>query len=117
MIIIRNSTDLERALTGALDPPLRQLLTLRRDQLLEHDGYDFGDLAHFLIIDSGDDLASVEREAGLPLAFPAFEFVARHGDWLEAVLIVSDDGFGIALFVPVRIDIDPALLLPLLARA
>ena len=115
MISIRSSADMARTLAGALDPPLRQLLALRRDQLLEHEGYDFGELAHFIVVQAGDTLAAIETEAGFPLAFPAFEFVTRHGRWLEAVLIVSDHGFGIALFVPDRIDIDPALLLPLLA--
>lgn len=115
MISIRSSADMARALDGVLDAPLRQLLTLRRDQLLEYEGYDLAELAHFIVVQSGDTLATVEAEAGLPLAFPAFEFVQRHGYWLEAVLILSDDGFGISLLVPNRIDIDPALLLPLLA--
>lgn len=117
MISIRSSADMARALAGALDPPLRKLLELRRDQLLDYDGYDFGERAHFIIVQGGDTLAAIETEAGFPLPFPSFEFVERHGAWLEAVLIVSDDGFGIMLFVPDRIDIDPALLLPLLARA
>jgi hypothetical protein len=115
MISIRSSADMARALAGALDPPIRRLLTLRRDQLLEHKDYDLGELAHFIIVEPCDTLATVSAEAGLPIPFPSFEYVKRHGGWLEAVLILSDDGFGVALFVPDRIDLDPALLVPLLA--
>ncbi|WP_288487115.1 hypothetical protein [uncultured Novosphingobium sp.] len=41
---------------------------------------------------------------------PAFEWVADHGGWYEAVTILSDDGFGIALFVPDSEDVDRSLL-------
>jgi hypothetical protein len=106
-----------RTLAGALDPALRQLLTTRRNQLLEHEGYDLGELVHIIVVQLGDTLEAVETAAGLPIANAPFEFVERHGRWLEAVLIISDDGFGLTLFVPDRIEVDPALLLPLLAIA
>jgi hypothetical protein len=114
MISIRSSADMARALAGALEPPLRRLLTLRRDQLMEHDDYDLGELAHFIVVQPGDALAGIEAEAGLPVDFSSFEYVERRCGWLEAVLILSDDGFGLVLFVPDRIDVDPALLVPLL---
>ncbi len=78
---------------------------------------------HAIIVQRGDTLATVEAEAGVPFAtnlvdgshmgeaefVDSFEFVERHGHWLEAVMILSDDGFGIALFVPDIIEIDPAI--------
>lgn len=132
MISIRSSADLARAFEGALDPPLRRLLTLRRDQLIGDTDLDLSDIAHMIVVQRGDTLAAVEAEAGIPLATnlvdgsrygepgftTSFEFVERHpGGWLEAVLILSDDGYGVALFVPDRIDTDPKLLLLLLAHA
>lgn len=116
MISIRSSADMARTLAGGLDPPLRQLLTLRRDQLTEYEGYDLGELVHIIVAQPGDTLTTIETEAGLPVDFSSFEYVERRCGWLEAVLILSDDGFGVVLFVPDRIDVDPALLIPLLNR-
>ncbi|MCU6453932.1 hypothetical protein LPN01_07565 [Sphingomonas sp. A2-49] len=112
------------ALNSLLDPDLRRLLIERRDQLLGYDGYDLGELAHIIVAQNGDGLAAIEAEAGVPIATnlvtgdqlgqpdfePCFEYVERHGGWLEAVLVLDDSGFGIVLLVPDRIDTDPALL-------
>ena len=118
MLSIRSSADMEAALGSMLDPALRALLTERRDQLAEDTGLDLAELAHIIVAQRGDTLAAVEAEAGVPIAEdPPFEWVQRHGRWLEAVVILSDDGFGVALFVPDCITTDPALLLALLAHA
>lgn len=116
MISIRSSADMAKALAGALEPPLRQLLTLRRDRLTGYESYDLGELAHIIVAQPGDALATIEAEAGMPVDFSSFEYVERRCGWLEAVLILSDDGFGVVLFVPDHIDMDPALLIPLLSQ-
>lgn len=131
MISIRSSADVERALGDVLDPALRLLLTQRRDQLAEDTDFDFADLAHIVVVCPGDTLAAVEAEVGVPMGTnlvdgsrlgepgfaPSFEYVEQHpGGWTEAVMILSDDGFGIVLLVPDRIDVDPALSL-LMRRA
>jgi hypothetical protein len=125
MISIRSGADMARALASPIDADLKRLLALRRDQLLEHDGYDLGELAHFIVVEPSDTLTVIETAAGIPLATnmingsklgepgftTSFEYVERHGGaWFEAVTIVSDDGFGIVLLVPDRPYIDPALL-------
>ncbi|MES2095361.1 MAG: hypothetical protein V4459_01240 [Pseudomonadota bacterium] len=112
------------ALASPIDSELRGLLALRRRELLEHTGYDLGELAHFLIVEPEDTLAAIEKAAGVPFSVnlvestrlgepdfvPNFEFVQRHGDWYEAVTILSDDGFGLVLFVPDLPGIDRDLL-------
>jgi hypothetical protein len=132
MLNIRNSAELATALAAPLDPSLRLLLSLRCEQLLKHTDLDFGDVAQFLIIEPGDTLAAIEAAVGVVLttnfvdgskfgeaAFTSnFEFVARHpAGWFEAVLILSDDGFGVALFVPDRCDTDSELLALLLTHS
>ena len=118
MISIHNSADLARALADPLDPALRRLLELRRDQLTAGTDADLGDLVHIVVAQPVDTLAALEAEAGVPLgADNHFEWTERHGWWLEAVTVLNDDGYAVALFVPDRIGIDPALLLPLLASA
>jgi hypothetical protein len=123
MLSIRSSADMANALASLLDPDLRGLLTQRRDQLTDETGLDLSELVHIIAVGPGDTLDAVEAEAGVAISVnpidgtkfgdrafvPLFEYVERHGCWWEAVLILSDDGYGIVLFVPDRIDIDPAL--------
>lgn len=130
MLSIRNSADMDRALVSLLDPALRRLLTLRRDQLAE-DGLDLDEIVHVIVVRPGDTLAEVEAEAGVAIATnlvdgsrlgdpefePLFETVIRKDGWLEAVMILSDDGFGLVLFVPDTIDVDPAISLLLRRHA
>jgi hypothetical protein len=117
MLSIRTNNELEHALTSLLDPALRRLLVLRRDQLA-NDGLDIEDIAHIIIICPGDTLAEVEAEAGIPLATdagddpecePPFEYVEQNQGHYEAVLILSDSGYGLILFAPDTFDIDPAI--------
>lgn len=125
MITIRCSADMARALASSMNDNLKQLLATRRDQLQEHCDEDLGELAHFIVAEAGDTLPAIEGAAGVGLAtnlvdgtrhgepgfVDNFEFVQRHpGGWFEAVVILSDDGFGLVLLVPDQPGIDPALL-------
>ncbi len=122
MISIRSSADLARALAGPIDAPLRRALEERRDQLMEDVEDDLGELVHIIVVRPGDTLTAVEEAAAFPVITgvdgdgPAYEFVERHGGWLEAVTVLSDSGFGVALFVPDTIETDPDILLPVLAQ-
>ena len=124
MLSIKSSADMANALTAPLDPAVRRLLLLRRDQLLDGIDADIGEFAHFIVARRGDTLAAVEAEAGLPIAtgavdgvrFPdrrfvaPFEYVERRDGWLEAVVVLNDDGFALVLFVADCICTDPDLL-------
>jgi len=125
MISIRSSAGFARALNGPLAPDLRRLLLRRRDQLLDGADLDLGRLVHFIVVQPGDTIATIEADAEVTIAtnfadggrfgepdfVPSFEWVQHHeGGWIEAVLILSDDGFAVALFVPDHIDTDPELL-------
>ena len=124
MLSIRSSADMARALASTIDPDLKHLLSLRRDQLLNDVDGDLGDLVHIVIAEAGDSLAAVEAETGVPFATnfvngirfgdPSFtdnfEWVENHGRWGEAAIVLSDDGYGVVLFVPNEPTIDEALL-------
>jgi hypothetical protein len=114
MITLRTTTAVKSTLDLLADHQLRSLLTERVDQLTNAwEGIDLNDLTHFLIIQAGDTAADAEHELGWSLlvnmvdgtrfgdpAFtPSWEWIENHGGWFEAVFILSDDGFGISLFV------------------
>lgn len=123
MLIIDSNAAMAAALDGPLEPELRRLLTIRRDQL---DGYDLdlADMARIVVVAAGDSLTDVEAALQLPIATnlvdgstigtsnftPSWEYAERHpSGWTEIVYILSDDGFGLVLMVPDVDGIDPTL--------
>ena len=124
MFSIRDSQTMEFALSCPLDPQLRMLLLKRLDMLSEFSDFDLSELAHFVIVEPGDTLATIEKELGFSpfvnfvdgarypdAAFtPSWEWLIDHGPWFELVFALSDSGFGINLLVPNRPDVDAMLL-------
>lgn len=113
MLKIADMTALARALDSPIHSTLKVLLRQRCEQLLADTGgeYDLADLGQFLVVEPDDTVAELEATAGYPIVTaPAFEWVADHGGWYEAVTILADDGFGIVLFVPDIDGIDRSLL-------
>jgi hypothetical protein len=125
MITLRTATAVKSTLDLLADNKLRSLLTERIQQLTNAwEGIDLSDLTHFLIIQPGDTAADAERELGWSLLVnpvdgarfgqpdftPSWEWIEDHGGWFEAVYIISDDGFGISLFVQDHPATDPELL-------
>lgn len=113
MHIIDDDAAFSRALDSPIDPRLRRLLEERRDQLLSDTGgdYELGELARFIVVEPHDTIADIEAAAGYPVVTtPAFEWVADHGNYFEAVTVLADDGFGVVLFVPDSEGVDPVLL-------
>lgn len=107
MISIKNQQQLD---TATLSPSIRSLINLRLSQIATR-GEPLEELASFLIVQSGDTLAQVERETGylgnwgnLP-----FEWVSDHGQFYEAPIIMNDDGFALVLLIE-KSGIDPLLL-------
>lgn len=111
MLSIRDTAALNSAMADCMPCDLCDVLMLRRDQLTEDGRHDLSELAHVIVVEPGDTLRAIETEAGMPLTDdPPFEFIERHpGGWLEAVIILSDDGFGLAFFVPDGDAIDAEL--------
>ncbi|WP_225011263.1 hypothetical protein [Novosphingobium percolationis] len=110
MLTITNSAEMARVLSTLTDTTLKRILTDRVEQLAEYDGYDLGELAHWLIVQPGDTLDTIETALGFSPVTSLAEVLSDHGGWFEAVLILSDDGFGWCMLVP---D-DPAVPLDLL---
>ena len=110
MLIIDSTATMARALDSPLPPALKQLLILRRDQLLT-DGINLNELAAFTIIEPGDPPDAVLDALGFDLIEddPSWEWVIDHDGLFEAASILTDDGFAHVLIVPDIKDIDPTL--------
>jgi len=125
MISLRTTAAIKSTIELLANNQLRALLTERVEQLTNAwEGIDLSDLTHFLIIQPGDTAADAENELGWSLLqnmvdgtryghpdfTPSWEWVENHGGWFEAVFIISDDGFGINLFVQDNPGTDAELL-------
>jgi len=77
---------------------------------------DMMDLATIYIIEPGDTLGALEAKRGWP--FECYEHIHHHAtDWLEAVVIISDDGAGHVVLAFDSPDTDQDLLMCMIARA
>lgn len=115
MIVIRTAEDMARALDSPLDPELKSMLQGHRDRLVELEDYPLEDLALFVVAQPGDTVAELELGLDGPVLTDsefAFgpEFVCQHGNWIEAVFVFSDDGYGLVLLVSTAEGTDPVLL-------
>ena len=124
MIIIRDTASMQFALSCSLDNGLKQLLLDRLDVLRDFSDFDLSELAHFIIVEPGDHLATIEEELGFsplvnfvdgarfgdPAFTPSFEWIMSDGHWIQMVFALSDSGFGINLIVQNCLSVDPILI-------
>lgn len=92
MHALKTAAAMEQFLHTTPDPELRGLLADRVQALSEYDDYDLGELAHFYVVETAEELHSLN----LP---PIYEIREDHKDWTELVYVLSDDGFGLQVFV------------------
>lgn len=115
MIVIRTAEEMARALSSPLEPELKHRLQTHFDQLAEWTDFGLGELVVFVIVEEGDTLEHAEAAYGQTLvqdcAFANLpELVENHGGWIEATIILSDDGFGLVLMVQVGPMADSRLI-------
>jgi hypothetical protein len=105
------------------DPELRHLIEKTIRDLSEDYPYDPDVLGYFLIVQPGDTLEAIDTQLGFdilanrwtgirfdqPGYTQSFECLDEHVGYYEMVFIISDDGYGIEVFIPKSIDI-PDLL-------
>jgi len=106
------------------DPDIRRLVEERFDQILNGDEYDPDIHGVMIVVEPDDDLLSLERESGVPIALnpfdgtrfpdpdfvPVCEALEEHAGCYEMVFIFTDDGAGINFFIPKSPGIDADLL-------
>ena len=120
MLVIRDPADA----ANVADPELRHLIQKTVRDLSEDYPYDPDELGYFLVVQPGDRLDILSRQIGFPIMVnrfsgiqfghagftPSFELVDEHTGCYEMVFIISDDGFGVEVFIPKTEGVDPDLL-------
>ena len=119
MQILCDSTSIQKAL--AVQAELSRLIQGHIDRLNDYEGYDLSQLVRFIIMASSDTAIDLEAAMGFSIRTnrftdcrygdpdfqPCWEVIEAHQLWYEIVYVLSDDGFGLILFVPK--DADPEL--------
>jgi hypothetical protein len=89
MEILKDSAAVEKYLNTTPDPELRGLLADRVQALSD---YELSEIAHFYVVETADELASLNLP-GL------YEIREDYEQWTELVYVLSDDGFGLQVYV------------------
>lgn len=116
MLIIRTAEELACTIAAPSGPEIASILRVHADRLAEFDNFELSDLALFAIIQPGDTLESVEDALNWRLTdgdggfIQPPEIVSRHAGWYEVVFILSDDGYGLVLLLPIQGGTEPKLL-------
>ena len=97
MRMYRDSESIRRVSTEKPDNQLRGLIARRILDLADYSDYELESLVNIITIEPSDAIADL----GFLLGDRLPELVDYHTFWVELTYIISDDGFGWVVYVPV----------------
>ena len=120
MIVLRDLKEV----VNIPDPDIRSLVAQRFAEIWPDEQYDPDRDGYFIVIEPGDTVDAIEAESkcrilrsqygdarfGDPAYETSFEFLDEHACCYEMAFVLSDDGYGIEIFIPKIAGIDAALL-------
>ena len=99
-----------KSIASVPDLHLRSLIERCVASLSDFDDCDLAELVTFIVVEPGDSLQAIDAALGFPILSRPFELLADHIDWYEMVFVLSDDGFGVEVFISKAREVDPRLL-------
>jgi hypothetical protein len=104
--MIYTEDELCRAIAAPPDPVVGSMLQTQAEALEAYEGYELAELAQFAMVQPNDTTDTIEQSLGWQLldetgsfTRPA-ELISHQSGWYEVTFILSDDGFGLVLYVP-----------------
>ena len=113
MLVIRDRPTIYAGTNALADPELRRLIHQSADQLMsqfEPGEYSLEELGVFIVVESGDSIDAIDEQLGRSILDTRPELVLEHPGWYQLVFILSDDGYGVEVFVPKDSSIPPDLI-------
>lgn len=124
MIVLRDPTAVSSIAELEPYPDIRHLVQQRFTEICDGEPFDPDLMGYMIVVEPGDTVDALEEETscrimrnlfddvrfGDPEFDPSFEALEDHGSCFEMVIILNDDGFGIAIFIPKTAGIDAELL-------
>lgn len=109
MYVYFDSLSIHNAFTQALGSELGDLIGRRIEELSEYEVDDLSSLIKILVLEPSDAFTAVDSGLGFSLLGRHCDVAESHRDWFELTLVLSDDGFGVVIYVPKHADLDPLL--------
>ncbi|MBP3982746.1 hypothetical protein J8G26_18980 [Acidovorax sp. JG5] len=114
MKIYRDHASLCYLARPTADMELRALVEKRLNELVAVDSPDLSTLLRIIVVNEGDTTNAVEDQLGFTILHnrwngqapeakdftPSWDVLEEHTHWYELTFVISDDGFGIVVFVP-----------------
>ncbi len=87
------------AVSTIADPAIRQMIQQRITAIASEEPFDSEVHGYFLVLEAGDTLNAIAVQIGFdPLTKPP-EILEEYPDCYDLLFIISDDGFGVELFI------------------
>jgi hypothetical protein len=105
MLSLTDRDAVTAALTDTtLDAELRALIGLRVWQVDTDRRRPLGEILQLVVVQPGDTPEVIHEAVSFPICWdqaeqPGFEWFNDHGSWFELCYILTDDGFGVLLFL------------------
>ena len=119
MIVVRD----QHSAHQISNPQIKQLVQQRINNLA---GQDIGEweFGYFLVIEFTDTIQAIKAQVGFDILCnrftgirydqseftPSFEFIEEFPACYDMVFVLSDDGYGVEVFIPKEDGIDPDLI-------
>ncbi|MDP3815786.1 hypothetical protein [Pseudomonas sp.] len=114
MQILHDSKTIEEGARLCPYRDVRQLLAAYVERLGEYEVDDLSKLVRFIVFEHGDAVTDLDAALGFPIMTnrfdgthfgepdfsPSWEVAEEHSHWYELVFVLSDDGFGVVVFIP-----------------
>lgn len=109
MRVYADSLSIHCACVKVKGTELADLMSMRIEELAEYEVGDLSSLIKILVLEPRDVLTKVDAELGFSLLDRHCDAAESHREWFELTLVLSDDGFGVVIYVPKHVDLDPRL--------
>jgi len=109
MHLLRTHASIHHTAQHNPDLTLRKLISRRIEELTDYTE-DLSKLIHIFILEPSDTLTTVDVQLGFSLGERPIDVIESHSGWYELTIVLSDDGFGVILYVPKHPETDLKLL-------
>jgi len=119
MIIVKNIAAIQQMSNIAISKIVQE-----RINDIGGDVFDAAEVGYFLVVESGDTIEAINAQLGFDILCnhftgirydqtgftPSFEFVEEFSACYDMVFVLSDDGYGVEVFVQKASGVSPDLL-------
>ena len=120
MLVLRDPA----STTSIPDREVRTLAAKRFAMLSEDEPFDPDVFGYFIVVEDGDNITALDEQLGFPILSnrfdgtcfgdsgftPCHEILEEHAGCYEMVFVLSDDGYGVEVFIPKSERVDTRLL-------